>query len=71
VSPANRRQSSTGPIRHDGPCGEREECWRPECGAFAAAGYRTVEVLVDGTRLAYCHKVTFRPVALAAEALTS
>lgn len=40
-------------IRHDGPCGERRQCWRPACRA-AFPGLRTIELQPDKA-LAFCH----------------
>jgi len=55
ISPQRR------PLRHVGPCGRREPCWRPGCQA-AFPGLATIELLADGAVFAYCHHSTFRPV---------
>lgn len=62
-----REQPSNPPLVHQGPCGRRERCWRPEC-LERFGSYATVETLRDGTRLAYCHRAVWqpRPVELAA-----
>jgi hypothetical protein len=53
--PAVRQpESMSWPLRHNGPCGRRLECWREECRE-RFPGFATIEVLRDGTRLAYCH----------------
>lgn len=53
--PAVRQPERTPwPLRHQGRCGRRVQCWRAECRA-AFGEYRTVEVLDDGSALAYCH----------------
>lgn len=41
-------------LAHEGPCGERVRCWRPECLAHWG-DIATVEVLPSGERLARCH----------------
>ncbi len=58
----------TIPLRHDDPCGRRSPCWRPACRA-AYPGLATIELLADGTVIAYCHGTQFRPVAYRAEAV--
>jgi hypothetical protein len=42
-------------MRHHGHCGRRTECWRSACRS-TFAGYRTVEVLITGDVLAFCHR---------------
>lgn len=43
------------PLRHDGPCGRRIRCWRPECLA-EFGDMATVEVLPRSSLwLARCH----------------
>ena len=48
-----RRRARSEEIRHEGPCGQRVACDRPECADWK--GFRTIEELPDGRRLAYCH----------------
>ena len=62
TAPTTQQQPSTRLLRHEGPCGRREACWRPACRE-AWPGYRTVEVLPDGEVIARCHGTRFRPVA--------
>lgn len=62
----DRPKPITQPLRHNGPCGTREACWRPDCRA-AFPGLRTVEVLPDGERLCYCHRSRFYPRGYRAE----
>lgn len=57
-----RRQRSSTQLRHEGYCGSREECWRPECRA-EFRGYRTIEILPDGEVIAFCHRGRFYPRA--------
>jgi hypothetical protein len=61
------RQRSTARFRHDGACGTREECWRPECRA-EFPGYATVEVMPDSEVIARCHGGRFYPRAFRLEA---
>lgn len=56
----------TQPLRHNGPCGYREACWRPDCRA-AFPGYLTIETLASGEVIAYCHRTRFYPRAFRAE----
>jgi hypothetical protein len=47
------------PIQHDGLCGWREQCWRPECRAEFGE-YQTVERWPDtGRIIARCHGSEF------------
>lgn len=46
---------STRPIRHNGMCGQRRECWRQSC-RDTFSGYATIEVLIAGDAIAYCHR---------------
>lgn len=43
----------TSPQVHDGPCGPRAQCWRPQC-RVANGAYRTVE-FAGGLIVAHCH----------------
>lgn len=52
--------TGTIPLRHDGHCGIREACHRPEC-RLAFGPYLTVEVRDDGERIHYCHRTKWRP----------
>ena len=53
--PAVRQPERTPwPLRHKGPCGRRVHCWRPACRAEFGE-YLTVEVLDDGSAVAFCH----------------
>jgi hypothetical protein len=65
--PTPRPESTPRVIRHDGPCGRRVRCWRPECRARFGE-LATVEVLATGEWLAYCHGTRWhpRPVEVAA-----
>jgi hypothetical protein len=51
-----RRDPITRPLRHSGLCGRRETCWMAECRQ-EFGDLRTVEVLLSGVHLAYCHGV--------------
>jgi len=42
------------PLRHDGYCGRRIECWRQAC-RDTFAGYATVELRPSGA-VAFCHR---------------
>lgn len=58
--PTDRRADSTPwPLRHQGPCGPRRPCYRPDCRERFDP-YLTVE-LVAGRALYYCHR-TVQPV---------
>lgn len=46
------------PVRHAGPCGPREACWRAECRRIFG-DYLTVERLGDGHVIAFCHGANF------------
>lgn len=46
VQPQRNPEPRRTAIRHDGPCGERRRCYRPECRE-ANRGYATVEILPD------------------------
>lgn len=59
TSSSSRQASSR--LRHNGRCGQRVACWRPECADWAKAGYRTVEILPSGERIAYCHGTRWYP----------
>jgi hypothetical protein len=67
----DRRNDTTGQrprLIHNGPCGRRELCWRPECQSTFGP-LRTVEVLSTGDAIAYCHRSRFQirpPVQAAA-----
>jgi hypothetical protein len=52
----NRDVLPTPIRRHDGPCGPRRYCWRPECRRFDP--FRTIEIL-DTVAIAYCHQSTY------------
>jgi hypothetical protein len=65
VIPPNLPQRSTAHLRHEGLCGRRDFCWRPEC-RVDFRGYRTIEVLPDGEVIAHCHRSRFVPVVLLA-----
>lgn len=55
-----------GRLTHEGPCGPRIPCWRPECRA-TFSDYRTVEILAfaqppdpDFDVVCYCHREKIR-----------
>ena len=53
--PAGRQPESTpGPFRHKGPCGDRVRCFRKSC-RDRNRDYLTVE-LVAGRAIFYCHR---------------
>lgn len=62
ITPGGPSDSPDGstPLRHSGACGRRIHCWRPECQARFGA-YQTVEILDDGTWIAYCHRSVWHP----------
>ncbi len=48
------------PLRHEGYCGQREQCWRDECRAEWGS-YNTVEVFPGGDVIAFCHGLSATP----------
>lgn len=54
--PQHNEKPLPGVVRHDGPCGPRRPCWRPECRQFDP--YRTIELLHDKA-VAHCHGSTY------------
>lgn len=56
--PSDSRNGTTTELRHEGPCGTRERCWRPSCRA-KFGDYATVERLRDGRVLSRCHGSEF------------
>jgi hypothetical protein len=47
------------PLRHEGACGPRGYCPRPDCADRASQ--QTLELLPNGTLYAYCHREVLRP----------
>lgn len=51
-------------LRHDGPCGIREQCWRAECRA-EFGDVATVERFLDtGDIIARCHGSRFNVLGM-------
>lgn len=66
--PSDSPNDSTSPqLRHDGPCGIREQCWRPSC-RLEFGDYLTVERWPDtGVIFARCHGIAFEVLGMQAK----
>lgn len=63
IQPTEYRIGRQG-FRHEGDCGVREFCWRPEC-VEQFPGYRTIERWPDtGDIIARCHHSTFNVLGM-------